>query len=510
VGPALSLVNVSKTFDGVRVLRDVTIQIEPGEIHGLVGENGSGKSTLVKILGGLHAPDRGAELWMSNRQVQFPVRQPQTHGLAIIHQDLGLAELMSVADNIGISSGFNRGPMTRISRKSEAEIVEQLSRRFGVTLNPQELVRNLPPAERSVVAILRAMRQLGDGKGGQIIILDEPTAALPRGESVALLKLLRRMAENGVAVLYVSHRMQEVLSACDRISVLRSGELITTRESSSLSESRIVELMLGYDLGEFYPEKHIVKSGTVALEVQNLRGSQVRDVSFKAHHHEILGVTGLAGMGQDELPYLIAGGRQRAGGSVRFNDTEISGQPRPTRALGIELVPGNRQRDAVWMGASAAENLTLPFLHRHWRHGLLQLREERAFTLEKLTRYSVRPRQPGLEIARFSGGNQQKIVLARAMHKDPEVLLLHEPTQGVDAGAKKEILDLLRQAANRGSAVVIFSSDIEEIAQVCHRVLIMSYGSVATVLGAEANISEERIQMLSQRAASLEGARPWK
>jgi ribose transport system ATP-binding protein len=497
--PAVELKNVSMSFDGVRVLHGLNLSILPGEIHGLVGENGSGKSTLVKILGGVHTPDRGAAIWLRNQPVSLPVRNPQRNGLAIIHQDLALVESMSVADNVGISTGFERRLTAPISSRRENKIVRTLADKFGLFLDPARLVGELSPAERSVVAILRALRQLGDGSDGNVIILDEPTAALPRSESIRLLELLRTMARSGTAALYISHRMHEVLSVCDRISVLRSGNLVATRRAADSTEAEIVQLMLGYELGAFYPDKHVSQSSDVRLEVANLSHGHVSNVSFRAHEGEIVGVTGLAGMGQDDIPYLVAGGKTRLAGQVRVNGTEIDGSARSAKAAGLELVPGNRQRDAVWLGGTASENLTLPHLGKFWRHFRISSRREREFAEREMQLYSVRPLLPTLQISKYSGGNQQKIVLARTLRQNPRVIFLHEPTQGVDAGAKKEILNVVRRAADDGAAVVVFSSDSEEVAQLCHRVLIMRYGTISAELP-PGEVSEDRILTLSQRA----------
>jgi len=496
--PTVVLKNVSKSFEGVRVLEGVDLSILPGEIHGLVGENGSGKSTLVKILGGIHTPDRGSEIFLRGNAMSLPMRNAQRDGLAIIHQDLALVESMSVADNVGISTGFERPMAAPISGRRENKLVRTLAETFGLDLDPERMVSELSPAEQSVVAILRALRQLGEGDSGNVIVLDEPTAALPRSESIKLLDLLRTMADNGTAVLYISHRMHEVLSLCDRISVLRSGKLVATRNAADSTESKIVELMLGYELGEFYPEKRLGSNGGLRLEVTGLSHGNVSDLSFNAHEGEIVGVTGLAGMGQDEIPYLIAGGHTRLHGQVHVNGVKVDGSPRSAKKAGLELVPGNRQRDALWLGGTAAENLTLPFLSKFWSKFRISSRRERQFAEFEMRRASVRPLLPSLQITKFSGGNQQKVVMARTLHQTPRVILLHEPTQGVDAGAKKEILNVVRQVADDGATVVVFSSDSEEVAQLCHRVYIIRYGSIAAELS-PGEVSEDRILSLSQR-----------
>jgi len=506
-GPAVVLKDVGKSFEGVRVLHAVNLSIAPGEIHGLVGENGSGKSTLVKILGGVHMPDRGSEIFVRGEPMSLPMHNPQRHGLAIIHQDLALVESMSVADNVGVSTGFDRRLAGRISRRRENRIVRALADKFGLSFDPEGLVSDLSPAERSVVAILRALRQLGEGSSGNIIVLDEPTAALPRDESIRLLELLRTMARNGTAVLYISHRLHEVLKVCDRISVLRSGNLVATRDAADSTESQIVQLMLGYELGAFYPEKHVSRNEAIRLVVRNLTHGAVSDVSFSAHQGEIVGITGLAGMGQDDIPYLIAGGRTRLKGEVRVNGSIVDGSAKAAKRAGLELVPGNRQRDAFWLDGTASENMTLPYIGKFWQGLRIRWRREHEFVETEMRLYSVRPVSPSLQITKFSGGNQQKIVLARTLRQDPRVILLHEPTQGVDAGAKKEILNVVRRAADEGAAVVVVSSDGEEVAQLCHRVLIMRYGTISATLAPD-EVSEDRILSLSSRALVSQARMP--
>jgi ribose transport system ATP-binding protein len=478
----LALRHVSKTFDGVTVLSDVSLEIRSGEVHGLVGENGSGKSTLVKIVGGVHTPDSGSEVWVGGRRMALPIQVPQREGVAIIHQDLALVDGMTVADNVGISVGYDIAPFTAISRRREARVVRELASQLGITLEPSKSVGQLSPAERSVVAILRGLRSARHQSGDQVLILDEPTAALPRSESQKLLGTIRAMAEQGFGVVFISHRMQEVLDVCDRVSVLRSGKLVGTREARRSDEHEIVRLMLGYDLGDYYPDKHYSADKTLVVSIDGLTSDSLSDLKLEARAGEILGITGLAGMGQDDLPYLIAGGRPRAAGSIRVGGEQVDGSPREAKAHGVELVPANRQRDALWLEATASENLTLPFLGQHWRRGRLKLNEEQKFVLRKMTEFGVRPANPKLAASKFSGGNQQKVVMARALHTNPKVLLLHEPTQGVDPGAKKEILRMVRAAADDGRSVLVFSSDMEEMAEICHRVLIMKYGSVSSTL----------------------------
>jgi ribose transport system ATP-binding protein len=491
IGYALCVRGMSKSFDGVTVLDSLDLDIAPGEVHGLIGENGSGKSTFVKLLGGVHTPDESGSCEIWGRPLQFPVLQPQQHGLAIIHQDLALNDGMSVAENIEISTGFGRRLLQPFSSRTVHESARRLSTDYGLQLNPNSLVGTLQPAERSVVAILRGLRSLRVRQEHGVLILDEPTAALPHEESKRLLSIIRALADAGNAVLFISHRLKEVLTVCDQISVLRSGKLIGTVDAAGTTDTELVQMMLGYDIGAFYPDLHEPVGARTVLRVSHLSGGTVANVNFSVGEGEILGVTGLVGMGQDEIPYLLNGHARSTTGEVSLLGTAVPRSVRGSQAAGIVLVPGNRLRDSVWVDGTAVENLTLPFVSRFSR-GVLRHRAENNFAENEMKRFGVRPLTPTRKIARFSGGNQQKIVLARWLQTNPKVLLLHEPTQGVDAGAKREIFELIRDVADAGTAVVLFSSDIEEVANVCHRVVIMRHGGVSGELRRE-QLSEEVI-----------------
>lgn len=494
---ALSLRDVSKSFGGVTVLDRINLDLIPGEVHGLVGENGSGKSTLVKILSGAHTPDKGssAELW--GAPLEFPVSRPYNRGLAIIHQDLALVETMSVADNIGITSSFDTRLTSPVRARREMKLAREMASEFGADIDPAAPVGSLSPAERSIVAIIRALRQLRRHDARQLLVLDEPTAALPEAESRRLLAIIRAVAASGAAVLFISHHVNEILDVCQRITVLRSGKLVRTLSTQGTSEAEVVRYMLGYDLEEFYPEKKFSAVERSVLQVSGLSGGPITDVSFSVRQGEILGVSGLAGMGQDTLPYLIYGSAKREAGSVAVDDRSVGNSPRAARSAGMAIVPGNRQRDAVWMAGSAVENMTLPVLPQFSRRGLLRRRAERRFVTRQMEEFGTRPLRASLQMERFSGGNQQKMVLARWLYTKPRVLLLHEPTQGVDAGAKKELLSFIQAAAESGAAVVVFSSDTEEIAEVCHRVVILQFGQIKAELD-QANLSEDMVMRASR------------
>ena len=499
---ALRLSGISKRFGAVAALSDVSLELKPGEVIGLVGENGSGKSTLVKVITGYHAPERGArgEVWGS--ELSFPVVSHQKLGIAVIHQDLGLVDAMTVVENLGISSGYHSAHVRPVRWRAEAARCAAELEEFGAQLDVHALVGSLSPAERAIVAIVRAARELKAGKTqGEIFILDEPTAYLTHAEATRVLALMRTVADRGSSVIFISHHLNEVITATNRAVVLRDGRVVADLPTRGLTEAELIARMLGREIESFYPDKaRRTGTGDVVLEVSELRGRIVDGISFQLRRGEILGMTGLAGMGQQELPYLVAGAHRPVGGTVLgASRARVTSSPAAARRAGIVLVPGNRLRDGGWGLASASENLTLARLGSYYRRGWLRQRDERVRSRELMRLFGVRPLDETLPLAHFSGGNQQKIMLAKWLQDDCQVLLLDEPTQGVDAGARREILTIVRDVAARGTGVVIFSSDFEQLANVCTRVVSLSRGrAVGALEGAE--VTEDNLMTMCQAA----------
>ncbi len=484
--PALSLERVSKTFSGTTVLDEVSMELAPGEVRALVGQNGSGKSTLVKILTGFHAADDGATVCCWGEELELPITSPQSHGIAVIHQDLGLCEELTVVENFGVGSRYGAAPGRPVRWSAERRRCRELCERFEVDLDTETLVAELDPSHRAMLAIVRAVRQLEDGGDRQLFILDEPTTYLTKHAAEGVTDLIRRVANAGAAALFVSHRLAEVTKISDKISVLRDGRLVATVEASGATQAGLLELMLGRSIGDFYPPKPPESSGEVALSVSALSGEQVEEAGFEVSRGEILGVTGLVGMGQDELPYLIVDRHRRSGGVAEVAGQGEIGSPAGAIAAGVALVPANRQRESVWMEATAAENMTIASLSEYTRGGRIRYGEEGNDVLNLMRRFQVSPAAPTRPVGTFSGGNQQKIVLAKWLKMQPKVLLLHEPTQGVDAGARKSVLEMVGDSAREGAGVVIFSADYEQLERLCHRVLVLRHGRIGTELsGAE-------------------------
>jgi ribose transport system ATP-binding protein len=499
----IALDGIDKSFSGTQVLKNVSLDLAAGEIHGLIGQNGCGKSTIVKILSGYHVPEAGS-CTIRGVPTKFPIANQGLHGLTTIHQELALCGPMTVAENFGIQTGYGSGWLSPISWRREGARLRKLADQVGVTLPTTERVDRISPAERAFTAILRALLVAQEaGQDQPIIILDEPTVFLADAERDKLFSVLRRTANAGGALLLVSHRLKEVVQSSDRISVMRDGEIVTTVQSADTDIESLSQAMLDNQIRDFYPTREKQQPGQpVRLRAKNVSGTSLQDLTLELREGEILGVTGLAGMGQDELPYLLIGERDRA--SRRHLRLMLDGKniPQPNAGrmarAGVALVPAERARDAIWLRGAAFENLTISDLRLYEGAWWLGGRRARKAAEGLLTRFGVRPPDPRMQLRAFSGGNQQKIVIARLLGGKPlRVLLLHEPTQGVDIGARKQILELLCESASQGVAIAIFSSDHEQIAAMCDRVLVLRDGQITGEISAS-DVSEEAIARMAQ------------
>lgn len=501
---ALKVRGLSKSFNGVRVLHPLDLTIAPGEVHALVGQNGSGKSTLVKCLTGVHSPDTG-KASVFGKDLQFPVHAPAAQGIAVIHQDIGLVQDMTVLENLGINAKYGTRLLAPVSRRSESAIYQKLCDRLEIDLPFDAKVSDLSPAEHSMIGVVRAMRVMA-GHEHQLFILDEPTAHLSHHEAQKITSFMRKVAELHSSVIFISHRLKEVLEYCDRVTVIRDGHHVETRSTGQLTKSDLVSSMLGRRMVDFYPAPPEPRAHPKpVLVIEGLTGRAVRRLSLTVGAGEIVGVTGLAGMGQEEVPRLLSGAETPAEGQVSVDGDPLPfGSPKRVMRLGVALVPSNRQRDGLWMDASAAENATLPVLGR-WRRksGIYDWRSERATARKILKEAGLRPLEPERQMRMFSGGNQQKVVFGKWLQLAPRVFLLDEPTQGVDAGAGHELLERTVGLARGGTAVLIVSGDHEQLAAVCHRVIVLHDGRTVAELAGD-DLSESAILEACQEVTPIE------
>jgi ribose transport system ATP-binding protein len=480
--PLLRVRSLSKTFPGQVALRNMRFDLRPGEVHALVGQNGSGKSTFIKLLSGYIKADHGAEIDLFGLPVDLWHRDDRCRRIRVVHQDLGLVPTLSATENLGLGVGYQTGRFGRVLWRRENARAQKLLLDFGVTPDVRRPVGTLSAAERTAVAVVRATQGLTAGRG--ILILDEPTASLNRTEVDALFRAVRIAVDQGVGVIFVSHLLDEVLTLADRITVLRDGEVVVEgAESATLDEGGLVRHIIGdrVDLSHRPDRSH--RHGPYRLEVSNLFGLTLRGVSFKVRAGEVLGISGLIGSGRDELAACVFGATQRFAGKVLVDNTKVFTDPRESIGAGMAYVPAERKTEGLLPRHRLHEHVTLPRLGPLQQATRLVRSAELAESRDWSEQVDLQPPDQFRRMEKFSGGNQQKGILARWLRTEPKVLLLAEPTQGVDVGAKSTVYDQIDRAADRGVAVVVTSSDNAELVRLCDRVLVLRGGMVATELG---------------------------
>jgi len=489
--PVLRLRGLSKSFGGSQALSDVDFEIAPREVHGLLGENGSGKSTLIKVLAGFHAPEAG-QLEMRGEQVKLPL-QPgafRALGMEFVHQDLALIPTLSVVENLRMGALSHRRGIRPVDWRSERREATATLAGYGVHLDVTTRMNELQPVEQALVAIVRGVEDMqrnlaASGQTQGLLCLDEPTAFLPRDQVDQLFALVRRIVDGGASVLFVSHDLDEVLRITDRVTVLRNGHNVGTVDSTSVDIAGLTKMIVGRDLEAMGAIERTSERGGTVLAVTDAHSAALEGVSLELRAGEVLGVTGLVGSGFEEIPYLLFGATPLSGGEIRlFGERVDLRRLRPAWAIesGLALIPGDRQRDGSIATMTLSENMMQLSLGSYYRRGLLDRGDMRRTATQLMDQYDIRPRMPDLGYGSFSGGNQQKALMAKWLRQQPRVLLLHEPTQGVDVGARLMILGLVREAAAAGAGVICASNDYEQLAMICDRVLVLARGRVVLEL----------------------------
>ncbi|HUQ80408.1 MAG TPA: sugar ABC transporter ATP-binding protein [Gemmatimonadaceae bacterium] len=468
--PAVRFEQITRRFPGVQALTDVSLDIAVGSCHALCGENGAGKSTLGKILAGIHAPDAG-RLFVHGREVRFTSpRDALAAGVGMVHQELAFCDNLSVAENLCLGSLPSKGAL--LDRDAMAERAAAMLAEIGTTLDVWRAVGSLTIAQQQMVQIAMAV-----SGGARIIIFDEPTSSLSQVEADRLYELIGRLTARGVACIYVSHRMPEVFKLCDTVSVLRDGQHVATRPIAGLSEHELVQMMIGRPLAEYVSPPN-AEPGAEVLRVERLSSrGKFDDISFSLRAGEVLGIAGLVGAGRSELAHALFGLDPVRHGEIVLHGKPVRvNTPAAAIALGIGLVPEDRKRQGLVPQASGLHNLSLAILRRLSRFGWLERGEERSVAREFFDRLRVRATALDTVVAGLSGGNQQKIVLARWLAAQANVLILDEPTRGVDVGAKAEIHALIGELAARGSAILLISSELPELLTLSTRILVLREG----------------------------------
>ena len=487
----LKLSNISKSFAGVRALKGVSFDLMAGEVHALVGENGAGKSTLIKVITGAHSPDEGT-LEVGGKLIEGndPVLA-KSLGIAAIYQQPALFPDLTVAENIAL--GLEPPGAWRLVRwKERRDRARRLLERIGAAIDPETEVRRLAMPEQQIVEIARAL-----GADAKILIMDEPSASLTDREVDRLFRVVRDLKTHGVGIIYISHRLEELPRVADRVTALRDGSLVGTRAMGEVDRSSLIRMMVGRELSSVFPKVEVPK-GDVVLDVKglNCRASGVHDVSFQVREGEMLGLAGLIGSGRTELARVLFGLTQADSGSILLDGEPVTvDSPGKAVEMGIAYVPEDRRRHGVILEMSVAANATLATLRAISNLGLLDFRKERAVASELVERLGVKTSSIDSPVGNLSGGNQQKVALARWLNTDPTVLILDEPTQGVDVGAKAEIHRLMGTLAAKGLAIVMISSELPEILGMSDRIAVMHGGTIVGTLDRDGATQEAILEL---------------
>ncbi len=481
--PLLELRAVAKSFGGARALRGVDFTLQAGEVHALLGENGAGKSTLIKIVTGAHQPDAGTLAVGGERLSHLTPAKARALGIACIYQQPALFPDLTVAENIGLrlEAGTSLRTIDWAARGARAL---ELLRRLGAEIEPDAEVRSLSMPEQQLVEIACAL-----GAGARIVIMDEPTASLTQKEQHLLFTVVRDLRASGVGVIYISHRLEEIFALADRVTVLRDGESVGTHPVSSINEAGLIRLMVGREMTQIYPPGE----ATLGAPVLSLRGvgctaSGVHGVSLEVRAGEILGLAGLVGAGRTELARVLFGLTPADAGTIELNgEPVVLRSPQAAVAHGLAYVPEDRRRHGVVLEMPIAENMTMAVHRRMFPGAWLRFGAERSLALDYIRDLAVKCTGPDAAGGSLSGGNQQKVSLARWLATRPKVLILDEPTQGVDVGAKGEIHKIVRRLAQEGLAVLLISSDLPEVLGMSDRIGIMRGGTITAVLPGNAD-----------------------
>ncbi|MEZ2793770.1 ribose ABC transporter ATP-binding protein RbsA [Proteus terrae] len=485
--PLLELKDIDKSFPGVKALSGATLRIYPGRVMALVGENGAGKSTLMKVLTGIYKKDAGEVIYQGENCAFNGPKSSQEAGIGIIHQELNLIPELTIAENIFLGREFTRAFGAIDWKKMYAE-ADKLLARLNLAYSSHRLVSELSIGDQQMVEIAKVL-----SFGSKVIIMDEPTDALTDTETESLFSVIRELRDQGCGIVYISHRLKEIFEICDDVTVLRDGQFIGEKPVASLKEDTLIEMMVGRKLEDQYPRINIPQ-GKTKLNVINLSGEDVHDVSFSLHESEILGISGLMGAGRTELMKIIYGALPKTNGTV-----ELDGKPcqikKPAEGLeqGIVYISEDRKRDGLVLGMSVKENMSLTALRYFSRGmGVLNHKEEQLTVGDFIKLFNIKTPSMDQTIGFLSGGNQQKVAIARGLMTRPKVLILDEPTRGVDVGAKKEIYQLINKFKQEGLSIILISSEMPEVMGMSDRILVMHEGRISGEFSAH-NVTQEML-----------------
>jgi ABC-type sugar transport system ATPase subunit len=487
--PILEMRNISKAFGGVRALRDVSFSCRKGKVHALLGENGAGKSTLIKILAGAYQADSGEIVFKAQRHAGFSAREAIATGISIIYQELNLIQFMTVAENIFLGrEPRNRFGMidTRRMARESGELLDQL----GVRLTPSAYIGDLTVASQQMVEIAKALSQNAD-----LIVMDEPSAILAGHELESLFATIRALVRRGVTIVYISHRLNEIFEIADDVTILKDGRVVSVQPISDVSRARLIQMMVGRPLEEIFPRATRFRGAAVVVAADVTTERLPFPANLTLYEGEILGLAGMVGAGRTEVARALFGADARRTGEILLRDKAIPpGSPKDAVEAGLAFVPEDRKTQGLFLEQSIRNNITLSSLEKLTRFGMIAQAQREL---------SISMASPELEAQHLSGGNQQKVVLAKWLQTSPSAIIFDEPTRGVDVGAKFEIYQIMRELAERGVAILMISSDLVEILGMSDRILVMHERRIVGELSRE-QASEERIIELATTGASAE------
>ena len=468
----LQLNNITKVYPGVVALNNVTLHVNKGEVHALVGENGAGKSTLIKTCTGAVIPDSGSIVIDGKEFKSMTPKLAEQHGIAVIYQEFNLVGELSVAENIFLGRAIRKGIL--VDKKAMVNESRKIFRQLGVDIDPNKLVSSLTVGYQQLVEIAKAISQ-----NAKILIMDEPSAPLTKAEAEHMYQLVYRLKEQGVTIIYISHRMEEIFKLSDRVTVMRDGNIVKTMNTSDTNVDELVKLMVGRELKETYPAREACVSDEMILEVRNLSGNGLKDISFKVRKGEVLGFGGLIGSGRTELAELLFGVKPKTGGQIIFKGREIAPRtPQEAIDLGIALVPEDRKRQGALLEIDIKGNISMPILRRISR--LFIVNRKREVKIANEYKESIRIKTPSLtqKVKNLSGGNQQKVIIAKWLASNADLIILDEPTRGIDVGAKYEIYTLINSLVKNGKTVLMISSEMPELIGMSDRIIVLSEGRI--------------------------------
>lgn len=485
----LEVRHIVKTYPGVKALDNVSISFREGEVHALIGENGAGKSTLIKVIAGITSPDSGEISVGGKTYSEMNVEQAKKNGIQVIYQEFANVRTLSAAENVFLGEKTNKGLF--VNKKEREQMAEEIFKQLGVSMDPSAIVGGMSPACQQIIEIAKAV-----SRNAKIIFMDEPTAPLTVNEVQMLFRIIRELKAKGVTIIYISHRLEELFEVSDRITVMRDGKYITTQRTSEMDKEKLISYMVGREVSETCPQRKC-QIGKELLRAENLSGNGDKDINFTLHQGEIIGFGGLVGAGRTELMEVIFGAKRKNGGKLYLRGKEVDFK-HPSEAIfnGIGLVPEDRKGTGIFLPMSIKWNTTINCIRKFSRGIFVNKEQEQKKAEEFRDKFNIKT--PGLNqaVANLSGGNQQKVVLAKTMAADTDIIIFDEPTRGIDVGAKQEIYQLMNELAEQGKGILMVSSDMPELMGMCDKIVVLAEGKQTGILEKK-EFNQERILQLA-------------